>query len=123
MGVYRHQTIRDAGLTFLSGLHHQDIIWTTELCLMRSRALRKSLCINTCTAHRLPVAHENLAYQRHYIKITRLLDKMNHLRWAFRIQTAGDWRYAFVIASVKNRTENPPAHDCWYSCRVCSSVW
>ena len=38
MGVYRHQTIVDAGLSFIPGLHHQDIIWSTEFMFNAKRA-------------------------------------------------------------------------------------
>lgn len=106
MGVYRHQTIRDAGLTFLSGLHHQDIIWTTEFMFNAKRARYTEIPLYKYFLHgasvsRLPrTGLKNLAYQRHYIKITRLLDKMNH-DYAGRIPIYPEFKQQVIYEALR----------------------
>lgn len=35
MGVYRRDVIVKNNIKFIAGLHHQDIVWTTEFSLTR----------------------------------------------------------------------------------------
>lgn len=83
MGVYRRQMLEECGLTFVPGLHHQDILWSTE-CMFNARRVRyteESLYkyfLHDASVSRLKrQGQKNLAYQRHYMKITRLLEKLN----------------------------------------------
>ncbi len=83
MGVYRHELIKNCNLKFIPGLHHQDILWTTEFMYNATRArytdesLYKYFLHNCSVSRQRRSGQKNLAYQRHYIKITRLLDKLN----------------------------------------------
>ncbi|XNM69279.1 glycosyltransferase [Escherichia coli] len=106
MGVYRHQTIRDAGLSFIPGLHHQDIIWTTEFMFNAKRARYTEVPLYKYFLHdasisRLPrTGLKNLDYQRHYIKITRLLDKMNH-DYAGRIPIYPEFKQQVIYEALR----------------------
>ncbi|EEV6535717.1 glycosyltransferase, partial [Escherichia coli] len=68
---------------FIAGLHHQDIVWTTEFMFnaLRARYTEQSLykyyLHNTSVSRLHRQGNKNLNYQRHYIKITRLLEKLN----------------------------------------------
>lgn len=83
MGVYRRDLIEKNNIEFTPGLHHQDIVWTTEVMFnaRRVRYTEQSLYkyfLHHCSVSRLKrQGNKNLNYQRHYIKITRLLDKLN----------------------------------------------
>lgn len=83
MGVYRREVIIKNNIKFIPGLHHQDIIWSTEFMFnaVRARYTEQSLYkyfLHDQSVSRLKRQGEkNLNYQRHYIKITRLLEKLN----------------------------------------------
>lgn len=84
MGVYRRELITRNKITFIPGLHHQDIIWTTEVMFNARRVKYTEACLYKYFLHDSSVSRlkrqgcKNLRYQRHYIKITRLLEKLNH---------------------------------------------
>ncbi|HFZ8994757.1 TPA: glycosyltransferase [Citrobacter freundii] len=83
MGVYRRDLIVKNNISFVPGLHHQDILWTTEVMFNANRVRYTEQCLYKYFLHGNSVSHlkrqgeKNLRYQRHYIKITRLLDKLN----------------------------------------------
>lgn len=83
MGVYRREVIEKNNITFVPGLHHQDIIWSTEFMFnaLRVRYTEESLYkyfLHDNSVSRLKrQGNKNLNYQRHYMKITRLLEKLN----------------------------------------------
>jgi uncharacterized protein len=83
MGVYRRDVIVKNNIKFIAGLHHQDIVWTTEFMFnaLRARYTEQSLykyyLHNTSVSRLHRQGNKNLNYQRHYIKITRLLEKLN----------------------------------------------
>ena len=83
MGVYRREVIEKNNIRFIPGLHHQDIVWTTEFMfnVLRARYTEESLYkyfLHHNSVSRLKrQGNKNLNYQRHYIKITRLLEKLN----------------------------------------------
>ena len=83
MGVYRREVIEKNNIKFIPGLHHQDIIWSTEFMFNAARARYTEESLYKYFLHDQSVSRlkrqgdKNLKYQRHYIKITRLLEKLN----------------------------------------------
>lgn len=83
MGVYRREVIEKNNIRFIPGLHHQDIVWSTEFMFNALRAryteesLYKYFLHNNSVSRLKRQGNNNLNYQRHYIKITRLLEKLN----------------------------------------------
>lgn len=83
MGVYRRDVIEKNKIAFIPGLHHQDIVWTTEFMFNAKRVRYTEQSLYKYFLHDQSVSRlkrqglKNLNYQRHYIKITRLLDKLN----------------------------------------------
>lgn len=84
MGVYRLDVIRENNLYFIAGLYHEDIVWTTEFMFNARRARYTQTPLYKYFLHSQSLSRsgrdgaKNIAYQRHYIKITRLLEKLNH---------------------------------------------
>lgn len=83
LGIYRTSLIRKIGLQFVPGLHHQDIPWTTEFMLNARRVRYTEQTLYRYRVHQLSVSNRcrtgraNVIYQRHYLKICRLLEKIN----------------------------------------------
>ncbi|XTZ38263.1 glycosyltransferase [Salmonella enterica] len=83
MGVYRRDVITRNNITFVPGLHHQDIIWSTEFMYNAKRARYTEQSLYKYFLHDTSVSRlkrgglQHLNYQRHYIKITRLLENLN----------------------------------------------
>ncbi|MBU5647811.1 glycosyltransferase, partial [Pluralibacter sp. S54_ASV_43] len=74
MGVYRREVIEKNNIRFIPGLHHQDIVWTTEFMFNALRAryteesLYKYFLHNNSVSRLKRQGNKNLNYQRHYIK-------------------------------------------------------
>lgn len=83
MGVYRLSLIREINLRFVPGLYHEDIVWTTEFMFNARRVrytqqpLYKYFLHDNSISRSKRQGGENIRYQWHYIKITRLLEKLN----------------------------------------------
>lgn len=84
MGVYRLSLIKACHLEFVPGLHHQDIPWTTEFMLNARRVrycdrpLYHYRMHDTSISNRQRTGLKNVRYQRHYLRICRLLENINH---------------------------------------------
>ncbi|EOM1150554.1 glycosyltransferase, partial [Citrobacter freundii] len=82
------------------------IIWTTEFMFNAKRARYTEIPLYKYFLHgasvsRLPrTGLKNLAYQRHYIKITRLLDKMNH-DYAGRIPIYPEFKQQVIYEALR----------------------
>ena len=81
MGVYRRDVIVKNNIKFIAGLHHQDIVWTTEFEFNAVRARYTEQSLYKYYLHNTSVSRLNRQgikpnYQRHYIKITRLLGEI-----------------------------------------------
>ncbi|XNM61870.1 hypothetical protein ACLK1T_13065 [Escherichia coli] len=85
MGVYRRDVIVKNNIKFIAGLHHQDIVWTIESDVNALRARYTEQSLYKYYLHNMSVSRlhrqgkKTLNYQRHYIKITRLLEKLNQI--------------------------------------------
>lgn len=83
LGVYRLSLIRQIGLQFVPGLHHQDIPWSTEFMLNARRvryieqSLYRYLVHPDSISNRRRTGRANRVYQRHYLKICRMLEQIN----------------------------------------------
>lgn len=83
LGIYRRSLLNDLNLQFEPGLHHQDIPWTTELMLNASRVRYTEEILYRHYVHSLSISNRkragmhNVEYQRHYLKIARMLDEIN----------------------------------------------
>lgn len=111
MGVYRRALITDNNITFAPGLHHQDILWSTEVMFNATRvryteqSLYKYFLHDNSVSRLQRQGNKNLNYQRHYIKITRLLEKLNR-DYARRIPIYPEFRQQIT----------------WEALRVCHAV-
>ncbi|NIY49750.1 glycosyltransferase [Cedecea colo] len=111
MGVYRRDIIEKNKIAFIPGLHHQDIVWTTEFMFNAKRARYTEQPLYKYFVHDLSVSRlkrqgqNNLHYQRHYIKITRLLEKLNR-EYADRIPIYPEFQQQIT----------------WEALRVCHAV-
>lgn len=82
-GIYRLSLIRELKLDFDPGLHHQDIPWTTELMLNVQRVRYTDEILYRYVMHDQSISNQkrtgqrNVEYQRHYLKIVRMLDGIN----------------------------------------------
>lgn len=83
LGVYRRVLIDQLNLQFEPGLHHQDIPWTTELMLNARRVRYTDEVMYRYYVHDQSISNQkrtgmrNVEYQRHYLKIARMLDEIN----------------------------------------------
>lgn len=83
LGIYRRALIEQLGLLFEPGLHHQDIPWTTEFMLNARRVrytdavLYRYYMHDASISNRKRTGQRNVEYQRHYLKIARMLEEIN----------------------------------------------
>lgn len=83
LGIYRRAIIEEHQLLFEPGLHHQDIPWTTEFMLLAKRVrytdeiLYRYYMHDASISNRRRTGQRNVEYQRHYLKIARLLEEIN----------------------------------------------
>ncbi|MBU9833873.1 glycosyltransferase [Rahnella sp. L72c] len=83
LGVYRLQLIKKHNLYFEPGLHHQDIPWTTELMFNARRVKYTQKVLYRYYIHGQSISNQkrtgmkNVEYQRHYLKIAKMLDALN----------------------------------------------
>ncbi|VUC70930.1 glycosyl transferase [Salmonella sp. NCTC 11881] len=81
MGVYRRALITDNNITFVPGLHHQDILWSTEVMFNATRvryteqSLYKYFLHDNSVSRLQRQGNKNLNYQRHYIKNYAIIRK------------------------------------------------
>ncbi|WP_414147861.1 glycosyltransferase [Erwinia sp. BNK-24-b] len=91
LGIYRRSLIEELNLLFEPGLHHQDIPWTTELMLNARRVRYTSEVMYRYYVHDQSISNRkrsgmaNVEYQRHYLKIARMLDEIN-LRYRHKVK-------------------------------------
>lgn len=83
LGIYRRDLIERKQLWFEPGLHHQDIPWTTEF-MLNARRVRYTEQIfyryymhDASISNRKRTGQRNVEYQRHYLKIARMLEEIN----------------------------------------------
>lgn len=106
MGVYRREVIEKNNIRFIPGLHHQDIVWTTEFVFNALRAryteesLYKYFLHNNSVSRLKRQGNKNLNYQRHYIKITRLLEKLNR-NYADRIMIYPEFHQQITYEALR----------------------
>lgn len=106
MGVYRREIITRNNISFVPGLHHQDIIWSTEFMYNAKRAryteesLYKYFLHDTSVSRLKRSGQKNLMYQRHYIKITRLLEKLNR-EYADRIKIYPEFHQQITYEALR----------------------
>ncbi len=83
MGIYRRALLESLNLQFIPGLYHEDIPWTTEVLFNARRVRYTQRSLYRYSIHDQSISHtprsgeKHLIYQRHYIRITRLLEKLN----------------------------------------------
>lgn len=83
MGIYRRALIERLNLQFIPGLYHEDIPWSTELLFNAQRVRYTQQPLYRYSLHDQSISRssrsgeKHLIYQRHYIRITRLLEKLN----------------------------------------------
>lgn len=91
LGIYRRSLIDQLHLQFEPGLHHQDIPWTTELMLNARRVRYTDKVFYRYYVHDQSISNRkrngmaNVEYQRHYLKIARMLDEIN-LRYRDKVK-------------------------------------
>ncbi|AEX54205.1 glycosyltransferase [Rahnella aquatilis] len=83
LGVYRLELIKKHNLYFEPGLHHQDIPWTTEFMFNARRVKYTQKILYRYYIHGQSISNQkrtgmkNVEYQRHYLKIAKMLDELN----------------------------------------------
>lgn len=83
LGVYRLELIKKHGLYFEPGLHHQDIPWTTEVMFNARRVRYTQAILYRYYIHGQSISNQkrtgmkNVEYQRHYLRIAKMLDELN----------------------------------------------
>ncbi|AWP31178.1 glycosyltransferase [Pantoea vagans] len=121
LGIYRRELIEQHQLQFEPGLHHQDIPWTTEFMLLAKRVryteavLYRYYMHDASISNRKRTGERNVEYQRHYLKIARLLEELNH-RYRDRVKIYPSFHYqvtheALSVCHSVRREPDPRARQ------------
>jgi len=119
LGVYRLELIRKNALYFEPGLHHQDIPWTTEVMFNAQRVKYTQEILYRYFIHDQSISNQkrtgmkNVEYQRHYLKIARMLDELNQ-RYKDKIKIYAEFprqvtREALTVCHSVRREPEPTA--------------
>jgi heptose III glucuronosyltransferase len=119
LGVYRLELIKKNGLYFEPGLHHQDIPWTTELMFNARRVRYTQQILYRYYIHGQSISNQkrtglkNVEYQRHYLKIAKMLDELNQ-RYKDRVRIYPEFprqvtREALTVCHSVRREPDPAA--------------
>ena len=119
LGVYRLALIKKHQLYFEPGLHHQDIPWTTEFMFNAQRVRYTQTVLYRYYIHGLSISNQkrtgmkNVEYQRHYLKIAKMLDDLNR-RYKDRVKIYAEFprqvtREALTVCHSVRREPDPAA--------------
>lgn len=119
LGIYRRALIEEHQLLFEPGLHHQDIPWSTEFMLLAKRVRYTSEILyryymhDASISNRKRTGQRNVEYQRHYLKIARLLEELNQ-RYRQRVKIYPSFHYqitheALSVCHCVRREPDPSA--------------
>ncbi|WP_130832728.1 glycosyltransferase [[Erwinia] mediterraneensis] len=115
LGIYRRELIDRHQLWFEPGLHHQDIPWTTEFMLNAQRVrytdniLYRYYMHDASISNRKRTGQRNVEYQRHYLKIARMLEELNdRYRDRVRIPRALHYQVTHEALSVCHSVRREP---------------
>lgn len=118
MGVYRHESIDKTGLIFEPGLHHQDILWTTEFMFNAKRVRFTDVPLYRYFLHSQSVSRtkrtgeKNRQYQRNYIRITEGLEQLNK-KYAGQIPIYPEFRRQITYEAMRvcHAIKKEPDHE------------
>ena len=119
LGVYRLALIKKHQLYFEPGLHHQDIPWTTEVMFNAQRVRYTQKILYRYYIHGQSISNQkrtgmkNVEYQRHYLKIAKMLDELNQ-RYKSKIKIYSEFprqvtREALTVCHSVRREPDPAA--------------
>ncbi|QLK63061.1 glycosyltransferase [Enterobacteriaceae bacterium Kacie_13] len=119
LGVYRLALIKKHQLYFEPGLHHQDIPWTTEVMFNAQRVRYTQKILYRYYIHGQSISNQkrtgmkNVEYQRHYLKIAKMLDELNQ-RYKSKIKIYAEFprqvtREALTVCHSVRREPDPAA--------------
>lgn len=115
LGIYRLALIEEHQLQFEPGLHHQDIPWTTEFMLLAKRVRYTDEILYRYYMHDASISNckrtgqRNVEYQRHYLKIARMLEELNqHYRGVTKIYPAFHYQITHEALSVCHSVRREP---------------
>ena len=115
LGIYRRELIEKNQLLFEPGLHHQDIPWTTEFMLNAQRVrytdkiFYRYYMHDASISNRKRTGQRNVEYQRHYLKIARMLEEINNrYRDKVKISSALHYQVTHEALSVCHSVRREP---------------
>lgn len=119
LGVYRLELIKKKGLYFEPGLHHQDIPWTTEFMFNARRVKYTQEVLYRYYIHGQSISNQkrtgmkNAEYQKHYLKIAKMLDELNE-RYKDQVKIYSEFprqvtREALTVCHSIRREPDPAA--------------
>ncbi|MDF2785391.1 MAG: glycosyl transferase [Pantoea eucrina] len=118
LGIYRRELITRCNLLFEPGLHHQDIPWTTEFMFNATRVrytdrvLYRYYMHDASISNRKRTGQRNVEYQRHYLKIARMLEELNQrYRRRIRIYPVFHYQITHEALSVCHAIRREPEAD------------